>query len=392
MKNRIFSRSSTTSPYFCLLFFALLFILGSPGRTCAYEKYVKSGALTVSEGRMELFSVTTPDNITGDLLVETWNGKQVEVQFELVAKAKSEKEAQRFAEMVDLTLDQEDEEISLQVKSPSRAPWRGGDRSVRLTLKVHLPAGMKIESRTSYFDLNLEGPFGEVTVDNDYGSVTLRQAKGDVSIRTSYDEIILEKIEGRLGAESSYGNISVTDVDAKGEEIILESSYGSITIENVKGKVAASTSYGKIKAVDVDAGDSPLSFKTSYGKIELENVKGQLSAETSYQKIIASNVTLTGGSNRLETVYSKISVDFAEIRDSHLSISNKYSDIEVTLPKNTSTRMVATVDSGGSIHASNFPITPTLLDRTRLEGIAGDGKSTIEMNIDGIGTIEVVGK
>ncbi|TET66732.1 MAG: hypothetical protein E3J45_06055 [Candidatus Zixiibacteriota bacterium] len=392
MKNRIFSRSPTRFPLFCFLFFAFLFILGSPARTFAYEKYVKSGTLKVSEGRMKLFSVTTPDNITGDLLVETWKGKQVEVQFELVAKAKSEKEAKRFTEVVDITLDHEGGEVSLRVKSPSRAPWRGGDRSVRLTLEVHLPAGMKIESRTAYFDLDLEGPFGEVTVDNDYGSVILRRARGKTDIRTSYDKIVLEKIEGELHAESSYGSISVTGVDAKGEEIVLESSYGSIAIENVKGKVAASTSYGKIKAVDVDAGDSPLSFETSYGKIELENVKGQLSAETSYQKIIASNVTLTGGSNRLETVYSKISVDFAEIRDSHLSISNKYSDIEVTLPKNTSTRMVATVDSGGSIHASNFPITPTLLDRTRLEGIAGDGKSTIEMNIDGIGTIEVVGK
>jgi len=392
MKNRIYRNGPSRLTYSCLALLALLFVFESPSYTFAREKYVKTQTLKVSEGRMKLFSVTTPDNITGNLLVETWKGKQVEVQFELVAEAESEKEAKRFTEVVDITLDHEGGEVNLRVKSPSRAPWRGGDRSVRLTLEVHLPAGMKIESRTAYFDLDLEGPFGEVTVDNDYGSVTLRQAKGNISIRTSYDEIILEKIEGRLGAESSYGNISVTDVDAKGEEIVLESSYGSITIENVKGKVAASTSYGKIKAVDVDAGDSPLSFKTSYGKIELEDVKGQLSAETSYQKIIASNVTLTGGSNRLETVYSKISVDFAEVRDSHLSISNKYSDIEVTLPKNTSTRMVATVDSGGSIHASNFPITPTLLDRTRLEGIAGDGKSTIEMNIDGIGTIEVVGK
>lgn len=392
MNNRTFSGSATTFRYSCFLFFALLFILGSFGRAFAYEEYAKSGTLRVSEGRMELFSVTTPDNLTGDLLVETWKGKQVEVEFELVAKAKSEKEAQQFAEMVDLTLDQEGGEVSLGVKTPSSAPWRGGDRSVRLTLKVHLPAGTKIESRTSYFDLNLEGPFGEVTVDNDYGSVTLRQAKGEISIRTSYDEIILEKIEGRVGAESSYGNISLTDVDAEGEEILLESSYGSIIMENVKGEVAASTSYGKIKALNVNAGDSPLGFKTSYGKIELENVKGQLTAETSYEKIIAANITLTGGSSRLETIYSKISADFAEIKDSHLSISNKYSDIEVTLPKNTSTRIVATVDSGGSIHASNFPITPTLLDRTRLEGIAGDGKSTIEMNINGIGTIEVVGK
>jgi len=392
MKSRIYRNGPSTLSYFCLVLLALLFVLESPSYTFAGEKYVKTGSLKVSEGRMELFTLTTPDNIAGELLVETWNGKQVEVQFELVAKAKSEKEAQRFAEMVDITLDQEDGEVSLRVKSPSRAPWRGGDRSVRLTLEVHLPAGMKIESRTAYFDLDLEGPFGEVTVDNDYGSVILSRAQGKTNIRTSYDKIVLEKIEGELHAESSYGNISVTGVDAKGEEIVLVSSYGSIIMESVKGKVAASTSYGKIKALNVNAGDSPISFKTSYGKIEFENVKGQLTAETSYEKIIASNITLTGGSNRLETVYSKISADFAELSDSHLSISNKYSDIEVTLPKNTSTRMVATVDSGGSIHASNFPITPTLLDRTRLEGIAGDGKSTIEMNIDGIGTIEVVGK
>jgi len=371
---------------------ALFLILESPTRSYAYEKYVETGTLRVSEGRMEHFSLTTPDNISGDILVQTWKEKRVEVTFQIIAKAESEKEARRFTEMVEVTVDHDGGEISLSAKTPSRAPWRGDNRSVKLTLEVHLPAGMEVESRTAYFDLNLKGPFENVTIDNDYGSVTLQRAKGKISVRTSYDKIVLEEVAGEIRVESSYGNISVTDIDAQGKEIIVESSYGKIAMEKVKGGVRASTNYGKIEASDVDAGDSAVSLETSYGKIELQNIRGQLSAKTSYEKIIASNITLTGGSNTLETVYSKISVDFAEIKDCRLSISNKYSDIEVTLPKNTSARMLATVNSGGSIHASNFPITPTLLERTRLEGIAGEGESTIEMNIDGIGNIEVMGK
>jgi hypothetical protein len=392
MKNRAYPGSSRPLVCLCTGLFMLLFILGFLTPTCAYEKYVETGTLRLSDGKMRLLTLKTPDNISGDIVIATWGEKRVEVEFELTAKARSESEAKRFTEMVSVTLDRDGEEVILGVKTPSRAPWREGNRSLNLTLEVRLPEGMEIESRTAYFDLDLEGPFKDVTVDNDYGRVSLQRAKGDISVRTSYGEIVLQEIEGELRAESSYGSVHASDIDSKGREILLESSYGSITLQAVKGAASVTTSYGKIAAEDVDAGDSPLLFETSYGEIELLYVKGQISARTSYNPIVLSDATLTGGTNRLETTYGKISAEFAAIKDSRLTIFTKYSNIRLTLPKNTSARMVATVDSGGSIHATDFPITPTRLDRTRLEGIAGGGESTIEMNIDGIGTIEVIGE
>jgi DUF4097 and DUF4098 domain-containing protein YvlB len=392
MKNRAYPGGSRPLLCLCTALSMLLFILGFVTPTCAYEKYVQTGTLRVSDGKMRLFTLRTPDNISGDIAIATWGERRVEVEYELTAKARSESEAKRFTEMVIITLDRDGDEVILEVKTPSRAPWRDGDRGLDLTLEVRLPEGMEIESRTTYFDLDLEGPFKDVTVDNDYGRVALRCAKGDISIRTSYGEIVLEEIEGELRAESSYGRVRASDIDSKGEDILLESSYGSITLEAVKGAASVRTSYGKIVAEDVDAGDSPLLFETSYGEIELTDVRGQISARTSYNPIVLSDAILTGGTNRLETSYGKISAEFASIKDSRLTILTKYSNIRLTLPRNTSAKMVATVDSGGSIHATNFPITPTRLDRTRLEGIAGGGESTIEMNIDGIGTIEVIGE
>ena len=337
--------------YVASFFLLALFILSDIA--FAFERYTRSSQAKVSGKGVVEFHLTAPANLAGKINLQVGDEDVCLVEFECWAKAKNRKMAKEFTELVEMNLEREAEVVTLKLITPRGAPWEGTNYGIGVTLDIYIPPDMVVETKTSGFDLDISGPLKKVYIKNRYGDIQLE----DVS-----------------------------------EETNISGSYNKVDVEDLKGKVDIETSFNSIRVRDVDTKDSKAFLKTTHGKIRVEQFTGQLEATTSYDPIHAYDINLTGGKNEITTVHSKIDIELEDIKDCELHVKNTYGNINVEAPRNLSARLILTVGRGGKIHTNRILIKPLVLEKTRLEGICGEGDSEIELEIKGIGKILVEGR
>lgn len=371
----------------------MLFVVG--GNVYSQQPSTGKGILTISADGKTILEILTPQNLKCDILVETHANNTVEVEYDKWAKAKSSKQEKRFIDLIEVKLDDNaaaGEGLRLRVLTPIRAPWEGSNYSAGVNFEISVPENFKIESRNSYSAIRLYGPFSDVRVDNEYGPIKVKDVKGRLVVKTSHSEVELSRIEGEISVETSYSGIQASRLIIGENPGYFETSYGDILLDDIKGSVEAFTSYNSITASDIDAGSGSVVLKTSYGKIGAENINGELVCETSYNPIDLGNVSLTHGVNMIETKYSPVNLDIKSIDEAQLFVNNTYGSINISLISDMSARLILNVDEGGRIHTSGFSIKPLVMERNRLEGIVGDGQAKIELNVNGIGEINIKGR
>ena len=317
------------------------------------EEYTSSSKLKVSTKGVEKLHINTPNNLGGSIDLQVWDEDNCLVQFECWAKANTEGKAKSFVDKIDISLEREEDFVELKLTTPRPAPWEGTNYGIKANLDIFIPEDFILKIKTFSFDLDICGPLKKVDIENKYGKTYVKDVSENTRIDGPYNKVDLENIQGDLKVHTTYNSIYARDVETK------------------KGKA---------------------SFKTIYGKIDLEDIKGQIEAETIYNPIYATDVSLLGGVSKIQTVYSKIDLEFKKIEECELYVKNTYGNINVSVPEDVSARLTLTVDRGGKIHTTGILITPTVLKKTRLEGICGQGESKIEMDIDGIGKILLEGE
>jgi hypothetical protein len=340
----------------CCPFFIPILILLSihtlSSLSIASEEYTRTATANTS-GEVTEFRLTGPSNLGGSLTLQVGEEDRCSVDLECWARAKNRKMAKEFTELVEMYLDTENGVVTLRLTAPRGAPWEGTDYAIKANLDVYVPPDIMVEIRTTYFDMEISGPLTGVDVRNSYGEVQVVDVSEETTIDGSYTKVAAENIRGELDIETSYNSISVSDVDTKGGEALL---------------------------------------KTTYGEIEVEDLTGTLDASTEYDQIRCSALTLLGGESQIRTVYSKIELEIDRMEDCGLSASNSYGDISLTVPGDLSAHLRLSVGRGGTINTSGILIRPLVLDKTRLEGVCGDGDSKIGLQVNGIGEILLEGR
>jgi predicted membrane protein len=348
MKNHYFV--SYSFPITIIFLLRILFV--SPEFALS-EEFTETFQSKVSAGGASEFHLTTPANLGGQVYLEVWDEEDCQVKFTVWARAKTTEQAKKFTDMVDLELDREEEVVDLRLTTPHPAPWEGSNYGISATLYIFIPHDFKVETNTQAFNLDITGPIPTIDIQN------------------------------------QYGKIQVSDVS---EETKISSTYGQVDLENIRGALNVETSYNSISLRHADTDDEKAFLKTSYGKIDVEKFEGQLDASTVYSSIDASDITLRDGRNEFKTVYSKIDLDITEMQDAQLYVQNTYGNVNLTVPEDLSAQLKFTVGHGGKIITRGIIIQPTVLNQTTLEGICGDEESEIEVDINGIGQIQLEGK
>jgi hypothetical protein len=351
-----------------------------------------NGILVANANSKKLLEIKTPDNLACDIAIIASAQNNVEVKYEKWSNVRSEETKSRYFSLIEVIMDENSQVpdgLRLKVLSPTRAPWEGKDSGIKVELQIRVPQNFKIESNNSYSQINLTGPLSDISVNNEYGEVSAQDVEGIVTIKTSYSDVKLAKIRGDVNIQTSYSSIEARDITLTENAGLFETSYGNIYLENIKGPIEANTSYNSIFASDIDADNGSIVLRTSYAKITAERISGELVCETSYSPVDLTDINFTHGMNNIETRYSPINLDMNKITDAQLTINNTYNNINLSLPKDISARLTLAVDKGGKIHTLGIPIKPILMEKTRLEGLVGDGRSQLELNVDGIGEINI---
>lgn len=351
-------------------------------------------ALSVSAEKQGLLEIRTPANLRCSIKVITHPAKRVDVSYEKWAKAQSPSQEKRFTDLIEVHLDQaEGSKTRLRVLAPTMAPWEGTDYSAGLMLEVRVPTGSSTTCHSYYSSIELTGPLSTVEVHNDYGSITARDIDDELLIRASYAPVDCSRIKGSISVETRYASIAGEDLTITEGVGTFETSHGAVRLSQVTGPIEITTSYSPINIRDIDAKAGSVVLSTSYAPIQADNISGELICETSYNPIDLNDITLSHGRSRIETQYSPVTASLTQLgKSSQLFVNNTYSSIDLLVESDLSATLVLTVDDGGSIHTKDIKIKPQTMDKNRLVGLAGDGLSRVEVNVDGIGEINIHGK
>jgi len=290
-----------------------------------YQAYLLSAFLLATswlgaheETLLKTFELDNPGKLTlklesAQVDLEATTSKQVEVTITYSMRS-SKKNFEKELSKIDLNFDASSEDVSVELKYPSKSGWFSWFRDDKLDIHVavKLPPNMMVNAATSGGNIDAQGILN------------------DGYLRSSGGNITLTACEGSWLANTSGGNVHTEN--GKGD-FILKTSGGSITGQQHLGDLEMSTSGGSIRVYTL-TGD--LQARTSGGSIRLENISGMVDARTS------------GGG---------ISATFSENPTGDCSLRTSGGSIQLTLPASSTFNLDAGT-SGGSV-SSEFPVEVT---------------------------------
>jgi DUF4097 and DUF4098 domain-containing protein YvlB len=240
---------------------ALIFIFGScVGATWSAEKYEekfnKTEALA-KDGKVIL------NNISGGIVVRSWDKAEVQIAARKVAEASSLDKAKENCAKVTIEVTKTGNIVQIDTKYPERV--HNLNVSVHYELTIPDKAAFKVKNFSGSFDASGIG-----------GAL-----EGNVTSGT----VMLAKIGGSVDCQTVSGRIDVQDA-ASGIE--LKTVSGNISAARVKGSVDAETTSGRIELTDISEAKSVrakvLSGRISYdgslvagSKFNLETLSGGIS-------------------------------------------------------------------------------------------------------------------
>lgn len=231
----------------------------------------------------------------GEIRVSPSADNVVKVTAREKIRATSEAEADELLKRLDLTIEQNGNDVTATAKyeRPAMGFHFGSWPPVTVDFIVSVPASFASDLRTSGGGITVGDLGGKVNARTSGGEIRLGKIGAAVEARTSGGGVTLEGAQGSVNLRTSGGNIAVGVVAGEAE---LSTSGGGIRVDAVEGSLRASTSGGSIRVAFAGPlkGDSSLS--TSGGSVKVtvdKTVAFRLDASTSGGSVEAEGLTLT---------------------------------------------------------------------------------------------------
>lgn len=376
-----------------LVLLALISTIFIYGNSFADLTSRRTGSLSAVVDGLSVFELRADVSVNGNIRIISNQTGDIKATYTLEARAGSSSEASRFLDLIDVKLDaNRPDRAALEVVAPSHVPWGGSNYSVNLELLVEIPEKISVKGECRFMNLEIVGPFENVNLECTFSAIALSQVFGSVRLATTNNDINVKAVKGDLRAETSNGEISVEDLTLSSGYAFLETTNGAINLDGIQGSVEAYTTYSPITAKNIDAPEGSVVLRTSYANIEASYITGEIILETNYQPVNIEKSSANHGYSKIETSYAPVNAEFDGVENCDVYISSDYNDVKLTLPEDVSARLVASVDQGGKIHTKDLAIKPVSLEPTRLEGLLGEGDSRIEVKVNGVGNIDIIGR
>lgn len=207
----------------------------------------------------------------GNISVEGVRDSEARVEVYAWARKSDEKVKQEFADLYELTINTNNNTLTINCKAKKR------DRDGRLSVsfRVYAPAGSSTELHTSGGNLHIMKLTGRKhRLHTSGGNIAFDEVKGDISGKTSGGNISISHCSESVDVSTSGGNISARESNGN---LQLFTSGGNISIDDLSGKTKAETSGGNIAASDISG---ELSTSSSGGNLSLVRMTCALEAST----------------------------------------------------------------------------------------------------------------
>lgn len=291
-------------------------------------------------------------NLPGSISLVTSTDNEVKVTYYKKARSSNEERAIDYIDLIAVVLDHTPEGSRLEMRSPNPAPWEGGSEWGQVEAQVVVPENSHVRIEASQFDVSANGPFKGVEI------------------------------------PSSLGKIEVSNVSEKLEIATLNRR---VNISDITGSISVSTTNAQLLARNIASIDGRASFENENGDIRIEGFTGELNVENSYGRIYVSKFNVSGKGNSVRGMSGPILLEILKANDAQLRITNRFDDVELSLPEDISVSLSLAVDEGGKIDVADINVKPELIERNRMNLIAGKGSSVITSSVRGSGNIYIRG-
>jgi|HubBroStandDraft_1064217.scaffolds.fasta_scaffold42647_2 hypothetical protein len=230
----------------------------------------------------------------GDIRVETSGDPVVRVVAKEHIHAGSDAEADEILKKLDLTIEQNGNEIVATASYEGGMGFHFGSwPPVQVEFVVTAPAGASAGLKTSGGDVGVGDLAGDVRARTSGGNIRLGSIGGDIDASTSGGNVVLAEGRGSVRLSTSGGNISVERIVGPAS---LDTSGGDIRVDSVGNTLIARTSGGNVKASFEGTLKGDCTLSTSGGEVKASVGKGagfQLDASTSGGEVDAAGITIT---------------------------------------------------------------------------------------------------
>jgi len=291
-------------------------------------------------------------NLPGKITLTTSRAKEVGIIYFKKSKAANKEQAVDFIDLIAVVLDKTPDAVRLEMRAPNPAPWEGETEWGMVEAEITVPEKCFVEIEAPLFDVDATGPFRGIVIPVSLGKIDISH--------------VLEKLE-------------------------VATSNRRVNVSDVSGDIAISTTNAVLSARNLVAIGSRAQIENDHGDIRIDGFTGEIDAENSYGRINITSFIVRGKRNVIRGMTGPISLDIAEVDDAQLRITNRFEDVELTMPENTSAALSLAVDEGGKIEVSGISVKPELIEQNRMNLVAGKGTSVITSSVRGSGNIYVRG-
>ena len=324
-----------------------------PGESFSYD-------LDVAPKKIPANSRVMVRNGRGDITVRGSESGEIRVTAKKTVKSWSETDADRVAEPINVTIEQNGDGYEVRPTGFDLSSARIG-----VDLEVAVPKKSALSVKTDRGDVTVSGISGDVGITDMLGDVDVRGTAGDVNVETR---------KGDTKVSGTHGDVKIS---GKGGEIEVNDTAGSLTVEgDFYGPIRADKAIKGVRMVSSKT-DFTLSalaghMETSSGNMDIVDAPGNLNLRTRDSEI---NVENPGGKVSIDNRNASVGVRFSSAPKEDLQITNSSSEIALTVPGGASFEVVA--DCRNCEISSEFPgltATKTGSGDSHLAGKYGSGK------------------
>ncbi len=207
-----------------------------------------------------------------------------------------------------------------------------------------------------------EGIRGNVTVQNEYNPVEIRDVDGEVSVTNTESSVSVEKITKAVVIDARGTQITANDLDG---DLKLTTSHRRVKIEDVQAGIIAETSYANVALRDIKG---EVAFSSNSDRLNLEGIGGSLKVKAVGTAVTAGevkgpieiqttlrDVTLSGVSSSVtvNNEYGDVTLSAEALDKNGIDVKNKNGAIELFLPEEAGFEIQASARNGQV--DSNFP-------------------------------------
>mgnify|MGYP001244153269 CR=1 FL=1 len=318
------------------------------------------------------------DTDSGDITILPGKGDTIEVEMVKTGWGTDQAEAENAANAIRVAVQETGETLKFTFNRPDQfgiGISRGGSDSVDFTIRV--PADTAIEIEAGFGDVSITGLTQKIDTEVDFGSLTVENieaGENSIVLVTSFGDLRAENIQGQdIRLKSSNGLITGTDLSAtgllkidnsfgsirltglRGVQLTIRSDNGTIAVSEgeVTGALAITNSFGDMMISDFGAESYTLA--SDNGKIDVHGATGLVQATNRFGDIEIThgvNVTLDLKSdNGLVAFSGTLNPEAAH------TLKNSFGNIVLTLPEDSAFDL-SLETSFGQIE-SEIPVTLT---------------------------------